>query len=118
MLRNAVVRPPLGLSCDAGCAVLFLGDNFQTTLSSAGETSTLSIVRGVLDIKSDNGTLCGIGVAGLSANALSIVSGGAGVIGGLYAKFCNLFIVTSEGFLEVGVFVVIDLFSDGRLKDP
>lgn len=83
-----MIRPPLGLSCDAGRAVLFLGDIFHTTLSSAGDTSMLSIVLGVLDIKSDNEILCGIGVAGLLTCRVSSVSwseGGAGVVA-LYAK--------------------------------
>ena len=95
-----MIRPPLGLSCDAGRAVLFLGEIFQTTLSSAGDTSTLSIVLGVLDIKSDNGIRCGIGVAGLLTSPVSIVSWnetGAGVVA-LYAKFWSLSIVASDGF--------------------
>lgn len=118
-------RPPLGLSCDdVGLAELLLGDIFHTTLSSAGDTSTPSTVLGVLDIKSDNGILCGIGVAGwFTSTAVSFMSDGAGVVG-LYAKCCNLFIVDSDGFAEVDEVVPVaatvdsDLFSHGRLNCP
>lgn len=112
---------PFGLSCDAGRAVFF-GDIFQTTLSSPGDTSTLSTVLGVLDIKSDNGILCGIGVARFSASLVSMASihvDAAGVVA-LYAKFCSLFMVTSDGLAEAdnGVVVAFDDFSYARLKCP
>jgi len=55
-----------GLSWDAcGTVAVFLGLNFHTILSS-GEMScpTSCLVDGVLEIKSESGMRCGIGVAG------------------------------------------------------
>ena len=78
-----------GLSCDACVTVPdFLGLNFHTILSS-GEISCPAscLVDGVLEIKSESGMRCGIGVAGFEGFSVAGLGGGSdnGVFG-LYTK--------------------------------